>query len=97
MLRLISTPDLAHKFQVVRDDGLPDVQLTLFADDLLKSLKKNDRVVTIGGIIGTVANVTPDGKEVTLKVDDNTRLKMLRSSIQTVLRDDEPADTPAKT
>ncbi len=38
MLRLISTPDLAHKFQVVRDDGLPDVQLTLFADDLLKSL-----------------------------------------------------------
>ncbi len=35
MLRLISTPDLAHKFQVVRDDGLPDVQLTLFADDLL--------------------------------------------------------------
>lgn len=38
MLRLISTPDLAHKFQLVRDDGLPDVQLTLFADDLLKSL-----------------------------------------------------------
>ena len=38
MLRLTATPDLDHKFQVVRDDGLPDVPLTLFADDLLKSL-----------------------------------------------------------
>jgi preprotein translocase subunit YajC len=52
---------------------------------LLGMLKKNDRVVTIGGIIGTVANLSQDGKEVTLKVDDNTRLRMLRSSIQTVL------------
>lgn len=56
-------------------------------DVMLRELKKDDRVVTIGGIIGTIANVTNDGKEVTLKVDDNTRLKMLRSSIQTVLSD----------
>jgi preprotein translocase subunit YajC len=61
-------------------------------DNLLKELKKNDRVVTIGGIIGTVANLTPDGKEVTLKVDDNTRLRMLRSSIQTVLRDESEGE-----
>lgn len=38
MLKLISTPDLAHQYQVVREDGLPDVDLTLFAEDLLKSL-----------------------------------------------------------
>ena len=63
-------------------------------DQLLKELKKNDRVVTIGGIIGTIANVTPDGKEVTLKVDDNTRLKMLRSSIQTVLKEESEGDAP---
>ena len=54
-------------------------------DQLLSALKKNDRVVTIGGILGTVANLSQDGKEVTLKVDDNTRIRMLRSSIQTVL------------
>ena len=53
--------------------------------ELLNSLKKNDKVITIGGLIGTVANVTPDGKEVTLKVDDNTKLRFLRSSIQTVV------------
>jgi preprotein translocase subunit YajC len=65
-------------------------------DQLLKELKKNDRVVTIGGIIGTVANLSPDGKEVTLKVDDNAKLKMLRSSIQTVLKDEGEAEA-AKT
>ena len=58
-------------------------------EDLLKALKKNDRVVTIGGILGTVVNTSADGKEVTLKVDDNTRLRMLRSSIQSVVREDE--------
>ena len=48
----------------------------------LKELKKNDRVVTIGGILGTVANISSDGREVTLKIDDNTRITMLRNSIQ---------------
>jgi len=58
-------------------------------DETLKALKKNDRVVTIGGIIGSIANIEPDGNEVTLKVDDNTRIKMLRSSIQNVLKDED--------
>ena len=62
-------------------------------NELLKELKKNDRVVTIGGIVGTVANVGADGKEVTLRVDENTRIKMLRSSIQTVLSDDKDEST----
>ena len=38
MLKLIPTPELAHQYQVVREDGLPDVVLTLFAEGLLKSL-----------------------------------------------------------
>ena len=62
-------------------------------DDLLGALKKNDRVVTIGGIIGTVANLSADNKEVTLKVDDNTRIRLLRSSIQTVLKDEEGGES----
>jgi len=37
-MKLVSTPNLDHKYQVVRADGLPDVPLTLFANDLLKSL-----------------------------------------------------------
>ena len=38
MLKLISTPELARKYQVVREDGLPDVVLTVFTDELQRSL-----------------------------------------------------------
>lgn len=48
----------------------------------LASLKKNDKVVTIGGIIGTIVDLSGDGTRVTLRVDDGTRIKFIRSSIQ---------------
>lgn len=57
-------------------------------DDMLSKLKKNDKVATVGGIVGTVANISSDGKEITLKVDDNTRIKFLRTHIGQVLSDD---------
>ena len=58
--------------------------------NLLDSLKKNDRVVTIGGIYGVVANVQRDSDEVTIKVDEatNTKLRVTRSSIARVLADE---------
>lgn len=65
-------------------------------ETMLAALKKNDKVLTIGGIIGTVANIAPDGQEVTLKVDDNTRIRMIRSSIQRVLSAEGDADKPAE-
>ena len=37
-MKLVSTPNLDHQYQVVLADGLPTVPLTLFAVDLLKSL-----------------------------------------------------------
>jgi len=58
-------------------------------EEMLGSLKKNDRVLTIGGIIGTVASTSQDGKEVTLKIDDNTRMKVLRSAIQGPMKDED--------
>lgn len=60
-------------------------------EDLMTNLKKNDKVVTIGGIIGTVAEVTDD--RVTLKIDDTTRMKFTRSSIQELLGDKKDADS----
>ena len=47
----------------------------------LDELKKNDRVHTIGGIIGTITSFSSDKKEVTIRVDDNSRLTMMRSAI----------------
>lgn len=54
--------------------------------DMLSTLKKNDRIVTIGGIVGTVASIDNDANEVTVKVDQNTRIKFRRSAIETVDR-----------
>ncbi len=54
-------------------------------EKLLNALKKNDRVVTYAGIIGTVVNISNDGKEVTLRVDDSVKMKFLRSAIQGVV------------
>lgn len=48
---------------------------------LEQSLEKNDRVLTIGGIIGTIVDLKED--EVILKVDEsnNTKIKLRRSAI----------------
>ena len=48
---------------------------------MIQSLDKNDRVRTIGGIIGTVIDVKDD--EVVLKVDEsnNTKIRVSASSI----------------
>lgn len=48
---------------------------------MIQTLAKNDRVQTIGGIIGTVVDVRDD--EVTLKIDEsnNTKIKIIRSAI----------------
>ncbi len=57
--------------------------------EMLSAIKKNDKVVTIGGVIGTIVDLNSD--RVTLKVDDGTRIKFVRSSIQSVY--DDNADT----
>lgn len=53
---------------------------------LLSSLKKHDRVQTIGGLLGTISEIRDD--EVVLRVDDanNTRLHFAKSAIQQVVR-----------
>ncbi len=57
----------------------------------LKELKKNDRVVTAGGILGTVISMREDTNYVTLRIDEstNTKLQILKSSIVKVIDDEE--------
>ncbi|MCL2412376.1 MAG: preprotein translocase subunit YajC [Treponema sp.] len=51
-------------------------------EKMLSALKKGDRIVTIGGIYGTIHNVRDT--TVIVKVDDSTKLEFLRSAISTV-------------
>jgi preprotein translocase subunit YajC len=56
---------------------------------MLKELKKNDRVETIGGVLGTIVEVR-DG-EVVVKVDEttNTKMRFRRSAIHRVVVEEE--------
>jgi preprotein translocase subunit YajC len=47
--------------------------------EMLSSLKKGDRVVTSGGIYGTVQSVEPE--VVYLKIAENIRVKVARSAV----------------
>jgi preprotein translocase subunit YajC len=60
---------------------------------LLEGLKKNDRVITAGGIYGTIVNVQQGSDDVTLRIDDssNVRIRVLRTSITRVLTGEESA------
>jgi len=57
---------------------------------MMAALGKNDKIQTIGGIIGTVVDIKDD--EVTLKIDEsnNTKMKVLRSAISRNLSKDKP-------
>ncbi|MCD6405560.1 MAG: preprotein translocase subunit YajC [Planctomycetes bacterium] len=56
--------------------------------DMINALKKNDKVVTIGGIHGIVANVRD--KDVTLKIDESgdVRIRVSRSAVSRVITKD---------
>ena len=54
---------------------------------MIDSLQKKDKVLTRGGVFGTIVEVKPD--RVVLKVDEssNTRITVLRESIEQVTTD----------
>ena len=59
-------------------------------EDMRSNLKKNDRVITIGGIYGVVVNTQSQSDEVTVRIDDNsnTKIRVMRSAISQILSDD---------
>lgn len=65
------------------------------AQNMMDSLAKGDRVITIGGIHGSIVNIKKKGEKnsgddiVVLKVSDTTKLEMLRSAIARVIEKGE--------
>ncbi len=47
--------------------------------EMHKNLKKNDQVVTSGGIHGTIVNLKD--RSITLRVDDNCRMEVQKESV----------------
>ncbi len=62
------------------------------AKAMLDAMKKGDKVVSIGGIHGTVVAVRESS--VIVKVDDNTRIEFSKNAISQVLNKKEVASNP---
>jgi preprotein translocase subunit YajC len=58
-------------------------------DEMLRSLKKGDRIITTGGLVGTIVGLGE--QTVTLKIADSVRVECLRSAI-TGFRGDAKAE-----
>lgn len=58
--------------------------------NMVENLRRNDRVVTAGGIVGKVTKVGED-EEIEVEIADGVRVKVYRSTITTVLAKSEPA------
>ena len=67
---------------------------------MIDALKKNDKVLTAGGIYGTVVSVDPAGDKLVLRIDDDkgVKLTMSRSSVVRVLEasSEKPRSEPTR-
>lgn len=57
--------------------------------EMLGALRRGDRVVTSGGIIGVVNKIVSD-TEVILEIADNVKVRVVRSTIQDILDKTQP-------
>ena len=57
---------------------------------MLNALEKNDKVMTVGGLIGTVHSIDKEQNEIVLKVDDSnsTRIRFHLTAVNTVFPKD---------
>lgn len=55
--------------------------------EMIKSLRPDDRVTTVGGIFGTIVKLKEDS--IILRIADNVRIEVLKNSISQVISKEE--------
>jgi preprotein translocase subunit YajC len=58
---------------------------------MVAALRRGDQVVTSGGIVGRVTRVKDNENEVEVEIAPNVNVRVVRSTIQTVVSKSEPA------
>ncbi|HXQ51779.1 MAG TPA: preprotein translocase subunit YajC [Stellaceae bacterium] len=66
----------------------PQQQKQKDAKKMLEALRRGDKVVTAGGLIGTIAKV--DADEVQVEISEGVRVRVVRTTISSVLTKPEP-------
>jgi preprotein translocase subunit YajC len=77
---------------------LPERKKRKELENQLGNLKKNDPVITTGGLCGVIVNANPGSKYVTVKIDEsnNTKIRVLRSHIAHIGAHDEVEEKEIK-
>ena len=63
----------------------PQQQRQKKLDQMLKELKKGDRVLTTGGIIGTVVGIDDEQNKAVLRIADDVKVEFSKGSITQVI------------
>jgi len=65
----------------------PEKRKKAMHEEMLRNLKKNDRVQTVGGILGTVMSVNSDSREVIIRIDEtnNTKMRITQASVTRII------------
>jgi len=58
---------------------------------LVDNLKSGDKILTAGGIYGVVTNVRDKDKVISVRIAENVKIELDKSSVTTVIRDTEVA------
>jgi preprotein translocase subunit YajC len=58
---------------------------------LLAALRRGDQVVTQGGVIGKIVKVKDDSNEVEVEIAKGVNVRVVKSTITTVMNKTEPA------
>ena len=52
---------------------------------MIEALKKGDKIITSGGIHGTIAGIKEKEGTIIVKIDDNTKIELVKNSVAQVV------------
>ena len=58
---------------------------------MLDGLRRGDQIITQGGIVGKIVKVKDDANEIEVEIADGVKVRVVKSTIATVLNKTEPA------
>ena len=58
---------------------------------MLEALRRGDQIITQGGIVGKIVKVKDDANEVEVEIADGVKVRVVKSTIATVMNKTEPA------
>ncbi len=64
--------------------------------EMVSNVRRGDKIVTGGGLIGTIVKVTEGSEEVQVELAENVRVKVLRHTIADLMSKPQPAKAEGK-